>query len=129
MLFVRDIQQLKAIVKQGRTLIDAHLLRTSIPLPKGIAFNGHDKCIIKKQHIRYDPVQERLFINENEYWKGITSETWDSYIGGWPVLSHWLSERDGQKIGDVGQQNFERILRALIVAQDCVIRIKKLLAG
>ncbi len=127
-VFLRDLQQFKAIAKEGRSLIDAHLFRTSLTQIKGIKFNGNDNSTIKKQHIRYEPALQRLWINEIEYWEGISPEIWNMQIGGWPVLSRWLSERHGQTIVDVGQENFEHILCALKHALVCCAKIDTLLS-
>ncbi len=127
--FVKDLNLFDSIAEQGRILVETHLLRTPCTLPAGIRFSGNEDSVINKRYIHYNPTQQRLFINDTHYWEGITAEIWNIQIGGWTVLSHWLSERDGKSIGNVGQRNFANILQTLILTRDCNIIVDNLLSG
>ncbi len=115
---IRDLHQFEVIAMQGKLLIDAHLLRSPPTMLPGVIFRGQTPPLITKKHIRYDSVTQRLFFNNEQYLEEISPDIWNFHIGGWQVLSHWLSERDGKKFERAEQEQFGQILHALVASQN-----------
>ncbi len=111
--FPNNPQQFEAMARAGQELIDAHLLRTPPAVLPTLKIHSPNTSIIAKQHVHYDPETQRVFFNEGQFVEGVPPDIWNFQIGGWPVLSHWLSERGGRTFGREEQQIFGQILYAL----------------
>ncbi len=117
MPFVKELSLFEAIATQGKMLIECHLVPTMDGIIPGSSQQTQNSGIIVTRHLRYDQTTQRVYINETQFCEGISPEIWNIKIGGWPVLSHWLSERDGHIFGVEEQQMFERVCHALNSAQ------------
>jgi hypothetical protein len=47
--------------------------------------------------VRYQPLQERLYINQQQYFEGIPPKVWQFKVGGYQVLDKWLKDRKKAK--------------------------------
>ena len=43
--------------------------------------------------VRYNESQQRVYINKDQYFVGISNEIWQFKIGGYQVLEKWLKDR------------------------------------
>ena len=78
----------------GKVLVDLHLLKSE-ELDQPIAkFQGKGENIIEK--IKYD--KEKVHINNDRYFEGVTEEVWKYQIGGYQVCDKWLKDRKGQML-------------------------------
>jgi hypothetical protein len=49
---------------------------------------------------RYDETSQRVYINQNYYFKGVKPEVWEYQIGGYQVMDKYLKDRKGQRMDD-----------------------------
>jgi len=87
-----DSQLFRRIANAGQRLIDLHLLRpkeVANPVAKLKGKGGHsvEKC---------NHEERRVYINEQEYFEGISAEVWGYQIGGYQVCEKWLKDRRGR---------------------------------
>ena len=54
----------------------------------------------KVERVRYDEARQRVYINADKYFEGITPEMWTYRIGGYQVLEKYLKDRKGRRLGD-----------------------------
>ena len=73
----------------GKKLIDTHLIRH--PLPSDLYVGVTSNRTITK--IQYDSPKNRLYINNDNYFKNITPDIYDFHIGSYKVLEKYLKER------------------------------------
>ncbi|GAH64084.1 unnamed protein product [marine sediment metagenome] len=91
-----DYEVFKELSNLGRRLIELHLPKapflneTEIGFPKG-GFN-----IMAK--ISYDEKSQRVFINKEQYFEGISKEVWGYRIGAYQVMEKYLKDRKGRKL-------------------------------
>jgi len=57
-------------------------------------------CTIVKP--RYDAENERVHINDQEYFENISTEVWNYQIGGYQVMEKYLKDRKGRQMDDPG---------------------------
>ena len=98
-----------SMVSVGRKLRRLHLLEGVAPV-KGLAtfpVEGSDEI----ETARY--VEGNVFINENQYFKGVPKEVWEFYIGGYQPAQKWLKDRKGCVLGYNEKQHYQRIIAAL----------------
>ncbi|GAG43211.1 unnamed protein product [marine sediment metagenome] len=75
----------------GKRLIDLHLLK-SVEIDQPIA-KFHGKGDDRVDKLRYDEKEKRVYINQSQYFEGVTKEVWEYQIGGYRVCNKWLKDR------------------------------------
>jgi predicted helicase len=96
--------------KLGKQLTDLHLLKSSlldIPVARYQGEGDNDRI----EKINYQESEQRIYINNEKYFEGITSEVWNYYIGGYQVLQKYLKDRKGRILDDA--PHYCRIVTAL----------------
>ena len=81
---------------KGEELVELHLMK-SAKLNKLITKigGGGDNEVTE---VTYKPTEERVYINKNCYFEGITPAVWEFKIGGYQVLDKWLKDRKKAKL-------------------------------
>lgn len=54
---------------------------------------GGDSVVEK---VRYSPADERVYINNEQYFEGVPEEVWGFRVGGYRVMDKWLKDRKGR---------------------------------
>jgi predicted helicase len=92
--FTKDKSLFKKLAEYGKRLADLHLMQ-SPELDSPVAkFQGTgDKRVDK---IKYDKKNERVYINKDQYFEGLTENIYQFYIGGYQVCNKWLKDRKGK---------------------------------
>ncbi len=96
--FTRNQKLFLQIAELGNELTELHLLKrksNSETLAK-YRGKGDDKIV----RIKYDQESGFLFINEKNYFEGISTEVWDYTIGGYQVLDKYLKSREDNLLKD-----------------------------
>ncbi|MCF6270130.1 MAG: N-6 DNA methylase [Melioribacteraceae bacterium] len=90
--FTKNYELFLSLGELGQQLADLHLLeskaldKTNVKFPIG-GSNKVEKPIYK---------EKKVWINENQYFNGITEEVWNYQIGGYQVCEKWLKDRKGR---------------------------------
>jgi len=87
----KDCKVFSKMHRYGKRLVDLHLFRSKNLDPPVAKFQG--KGDNKVQKIKYDKEKKRVYINQNQYFAGITKEIWQYQIGGYQVCNKWLKDR------------------------------------
>lgn len=89
--FTKDYEIFSKMGEYGKRLVGLHLLK-SVEIDQPIAkFQGKGDERVEK--LRYDEKEKRTYINESQYFEGITEEVWQYQIGGYQVCNKWLKDR------------------------------------
>ncbi len=107
--FTKDYALFKKMAEYGNRLVDLHLLKSQdldTPIAK---FQGKGNDKVGK--LKYE--KEKLFINNDQYFEGISPDVWEYQIGGYQVCDKWLKDRRGRalSLGDV--EHYRKIIGAL----------------
>jgi len=97
-----DYELFKTLSNLGKELVDLHLLKYP-DLPEtevGFPESGSNKV----EKIRYDEEEQRVNINKEQYFEGISKEVWEYRIGAYQVMAKYLKDRKGRKLS-VGEIN------------------------
>jgi len=89
--FTKDYKLFSKMAGFGKRLIDLHLLK-SVEIDQPIA-KFHGKGDDRVDKLRYNENGKRVYINESQYFEGITKEIWEYQIGGYQVCNKWLKDR------------------------------------
>jgi len=90
--FTKDYKLFKKMGEHGERLVDLHLMKAPDIEPPNVSFHGKGDNRVEK--LRYE--QEKLFINNDQYFEGIAPEVWEYQIGGYQVCDKWLKDRKGR---------------------------------
>ncbi|MFN7494339.1 MAG: type ISP restriction/modification enzyme [Cyclobacteriaceae bacterium] len=98
--FTSEYKLFLQLAELGEQLTNLHLLKSKI-LNKSIAkYKGKGDDRVEKP--KYDEERQVLFINEKNYFEGITPEVWNYHIGGYQVMEKYLKDRKGRLMEDPG---------------------------
>lgn len=107
--FTRDYQLFTQMASLGQRLVDLHLLK-SPELNQPIAkFQGEGINEVKK--VKY--TENRLYINDNQFFEGVNQEVWQYHIGGYQVCDKWLKDRKGRRLSLEDIKQYCKIVTSL----------------
>jgi len=89
--FAKDYKLFCRMAEYGQRLVELHLLKTTELNPPTVKFQG--KGDNKVQKLKYIEEKKRVYINQDQYFTGITKEIWQYQIGGYQVCNKWLKDR------------------------------------
>ena len=108
--FTANSELFKKMSKFGKALADLHLLQDSAVDPPAAKYpckgaNDRIEKIVYKEH------EQRVYINDDKYFEGISPEVWNYHIGGYQVLHKYLKDRKGRMMDDAA--HYCKIVTAL----------------
>jgi predicted helicase len=116
-----------ALAGKGAELVGLHLM-TSPALNNLITRfpEGGDNVVEK---VRYDAANERVHINNTQYFEGVPEETWGFRVGGYQVLDKWLKDRRGRALTSADVRHYQRIVVALTQTRRLMREIDETIPG
>jgi len=109
--FTSDYKLFGKMAGYGKKLVDLHLLKTQELDHPATKYQGKGNDRIEK--LIYDGKEDRTYINETQYFEGITEDVWHYQIGGYQVLSKWLKDRKGRALNLDDTKHYCRIATSL----------------
>jgi predicted helicase len=85
--------------KLGKELVALHLLKSSeldSPIAKYQGSGDNDRI----EKVTYKEDEQRIYINREKYFEGVTPEVWNYHIGGYQVSHKYLKDRKGRMMED-----------------------------
>ena len=116
-----------ALAGRGEELVGLHLMRspeldsfiTRFPEPG-------DNVV---EQVRYEAANERVRINTDQYFEGVSEQTWEFRVGGYQVLDKWLKDRKGRALTSADVRHYQRIVVALSRTRRIMREIDETIAG
>ncbi|MBO8131978.1 MAG: N-6 DNA methylase [Candidatus Marinimicrobia bacterium] len=108
--FTASHELFKQIAGFGKQLADLHLLKSpdlDPPIAKYQGSGTNDRI----EKVIYKESEQRIYINKDKYFEGITPEVWNYHIGGYQVLQKYLKDRRGRNMDDAPR--YCRIITAI----------------
>jgi len=95
--FPTDYQLFLEMSKKGKELAGVHLFKSEelSKIKPSLKANFPKKGNNKIDKIKYLNSDQKISINDIQYFENIDEETWDFRIGGYQVLKQWLNRRKG----------------------------------
>jgi type I restriction-modification system DNA methylase subunit len=106
-----DYEAFKALSNLGRELVELHLLKhpalqeTEVGFPEGGSY--------KVDYVRYNEAAQRVRINKDQYFEGITKEVWEYRIGAYQVMEKYLKDRRGRKLSLDEINHYMKVAKAI----------------
>jgi len=89
--FTGQCKLFEQVSQTGKRLANLHLLRSDELNITICKFLGEGDNLIKK--VEYKETEERVCINDNQYFERIPREIWQYHIGSYQVCEKWLKDR------------------------------------
>jgi hypothetical protein len=106
---VDDRQTFEALSQLGWALVQAHLLKDIPAHPKLEITRGTD--LVEKP--LYNPKEQRLYINPQQYFAPVAEDVWNFHIGGYQVLDKFLKSRKGRRLSLDELENVINVVKVL----------------
>ena len=118
-----------ALVDLGKRLTSLHLMESKGGSEPSFPLTG-DNSVDK---VRYrPPVNDspgRVFINRDQYFDGVTPETWEFTIGGYRPAEKWLKDRKRRNLSFDDIAHYRRICAVLEETPRVMARIDEVIGG
>ena len=105
--FVDDYEKFKKMASLGKELVELHLMKKR--LPTNVKFDVQGSNLVEK--VKYE--NEKVWINDKQYFDGVPEDIWNFYIGGYKVLDKWLKSRKKRKLESKDIETFLQIVEIL----------------
>lgn len=119
-LFTKDYEVFKKNSEIGNELINLHLMKTK--LQTNTKFDIQGSNIVK--FVKYK--DHKIYINEDQFFDGVSEDLWNFYIGGYLVLSKWLKSRKNRELDIHDIEHFLQIIEIIKKTIDYTKSIDKL---
>jgi len=101
----------KELGNLGKHLVDLHLLKVSALDETEIGFPIGDSNTVEK--VFYDQENQRVFINKEQYFEGISKEVWGYRIGAYQVMEKYLKDRKKRKLSLDEINHYMKVAKAI----------------
>ncbi len=114
--FTADFELFQTLAALGKRLASLHLLRSEELDPPAARFQGQGDSRVartKSQGFRYEPQEERVYVNKTQYFEPVPLELWEYQIGGYQVLAKWLKDRRERRLTLEEIKTYCRVVTAI----------------
>lgn len=94
------------LAAEGERLRKLHLLEASEMVSSITKFPVLGTNIVEKPVFK----EGRVYINESQYWEGVSEEVWKFYIGGYQPAQKYLKDRKGKSLTTAEFENYEKMI-------------------
>jgi hypothetical protein len=109
--FTSDYELFIKMGKLGERLAALHLMK-SVELNETVPrFEKVGKNQVKK--VRFEEQEDRLYINDEQYFSHIPKEVWEYKVAGYQVMAKWLKMRKGRGLRYNEVRQFIKIARSI----------------
>ena len=116
-----DWEKFRDLVEKGAELRKLHLME-DLPHKTGVTFPVAGTTQVDC----YRWEQNRVYINNEQYFEGVPESAWTFYIGGYQPAQKWLKDRKGMTLSFEDVMHYQRIIYVLQQTEQIMQEIDKL---
>ena len=127
--FTKDGALFLKLAQLGERLTALHLRKSSELNPPACRFEGQGDNRVgkgKKEGLRYDPSEQRVYINATQHFTPVSNTLWTYRVGGYQVCEKWLKDRRERRLELDDIRTYCRIVTALKLTIDIQGKIDNL---
>lgn len=124
--FPKDKKQYSDLVKKGNELRMLHLMIDSDEWDTETGFPETEGDNLVTE-VKYDEVNERVYINKVRYFSSVPKVAWDFYLGAYQPARKWLNDRKNQQLSGDDVEHYEQIIYVLKRTQRIMTEIDSLI--
>jgi predicted helicase len=120
--YPKDQETFWKLAELGSELRQIHLLESPVveQFITSYPFSGNNEI----DKVRY--VEEKVWINNNQYFDRVPQIAWEFYIGGYQPAQKWLKDRKGRQLSYEDVQHYQKIIVALTETDRIMKEIDKI---
>jgi predicted helicase len=114
--FTADAGLFSELAALGKRLTALHLLKSPELDRPACRFDGQGDSRVAKganAGLRYDPEEQRVYINATQYFGPVPESVWTYQVGGYRVCDKWLKDRQDRRLEVDDIRTYCRIVTAL----------------
>ena len=116
-----DAERYHALAALGAKLRKLHLME-GLPNQTGVSFPAAGT--LQVDCYRWE--QNRVYINNEQYFEGVPESAWTFYIGGYQPAQKWLKDRKGMTLSFEDVMHYQRIIYVLQQTEQIMQEIDKI---
>ncbi|MGQ9546608.1 MAG: type ISP restriction/modification enzyme [Dehalococcoidia bacterium] len=101
----------KALSNLGKELVELHLLKHPALQKTEVGFPKDGSYTV--DNVRYDEASQRVYINKEQYFEGISKEVWQYRIGAYQVMEKYLKDRKGRRLSLNEINHYMKVAKAI----------------
>ena len=106
-----DKELFKALAERGAELVSLHLMEPPMLNKLITKYPVAGSNVVEK--VAYDETTKRVYINKEQYFKGVPPEVWNFYIGGYQTCQKWLKDRRGRTLSYDELTHYQKVIVAI----------------
>jgi len=106
-----NVKLFRALAAKGAELVALHLLES--PKLENFLTDWPVKGDNVVEKLQYTEKDNRVWINQTQYFGGVPKAVWEFHIGGYQVCHKWLKDRKGRKLTYEDTQHYQKVVVAL----------------
>ena len=103
-----DWEKFRDLVEKGEELRQLHLME-DLPNSTGVSFP--QAGTLQVDCYRWE--KNRIYINSEQFFEGVSESAWNFYIGGYQPAQKWLKDRKGMTLSFEDVKHYQRIIYVL----------------
>lgn len=110
--YPKNVEKFRKLVEYGQELRELHLLES----PKlNQLYTTYPESGSDKVESGYPKFKDnRVYINEKQYFGNVTEEIWNFYIGGYQPARKWLKDRQGRILSSEDLNHYQKMISAFV---------------
>lgn len=110
--YPKNVEKFRKLVEYGKELRELHLLES----PKlNQLYTTYPESGSDKVESGYPKFKDnRVYINEKQYFGNVTEEIWNFYIGGYQPARKWLKDRQGRILSSEDLNHYQKMISAFV---------------
>ncbi len=117
--FPETVKEFNSIASYGAALLNIHTMKEPVEGMLSYPESGSNKVTRAKFE------DDRVYINDSQYFGGCSSEIWNFSIGSYKVLEKWLKSRIGRELKSSDIELFSKIAAIINKTLEIVVKIDK----
>ena len=105
----KDLPTFRRLAEIGGQLVALHLLRRAPAQRPRFPISGDNR--VGRRHPRY--AEGRVYLNERQYFEGVSEAVWRFQIGGYQVAEKWLKDRRERALNYDELEHYRSVLGVL----------------
>ena len=118
-----DWEKFRDLAEKGEELRQLHLME-DLPNSTGVSFPKAGTLQVDS----YRWEKNRVYINSEQFFEGVSESAWNFYIGGYQPAQKWLKDRKGMILSFEDVKHYQRIIYVLQQTERMMKEIDELLS-
>jgi len=108
-----DKKLFKTFAEYGERLVNLHLLKDPSLAKLNTKFPVSGSNVVEKEYPKYDKANERVYINQTQYFVKVSEDVWNFEIGGYDCCLDWLRHRRNYKLTSSEITTYQTLIKSV----------------